>query len=270
MNTLVKIFFILFLLSSISIAGNYLLIQKGNSVYVPAGCQICSDNIIVEEGASFITEDSLGTCENDIITKLGKTLPLTELLSFTANIDGQKNILLKWNTKSGFGNQTFEIERSDYEKSGFEKIGIITANRNTNFKGTYSYVDKMIQLDRSYYYRIKQINMDSSFIILNTIKVELPSLSNFYLSQNYPNPFNPATKIKYKIPFTISEESRNFNVQIKIFDLLGREIKTLVNKEQPPGNYEVELNGTDLPSGIYFYKLKAGNFTQTKKMILLK
>jgi hypothetical protein len=270
MNNFVKIVFLLFLFPCISNAGNYLLIKKGNSIYLPSGCKFCSDNIIVEEGASFITEDSLGICDNDIITRLGKTLPSAELISFTAHIDEQKNVLLKWETKNGFGYQVYEIERSDSDKSGFERIGIVTANGNTNYKRNYSYVDKMIQLNKNYYYRIKQINMDSSFSILNTIKVALPSQSNFYLSQNYPNPFNPTTKIKYKIPSTNQEESRNLNVQLKIYDLLGREIKTLINKEQPPGEYEIELNCAELSSGIYFYKLKAGNFIQTKKMILLR
>ncbi len=85
----------------------------------------------------------------------------------------------------------------------------------------------------------------------------------FSLSQNYPNPFNPNTVIKYQLP--ISSQ-----VAIKVYDLLGNEIKTLVNEEKPAGFYEVEFNASNLSSGFYIYKITAGNFIQTKKMIVLK
>jgi hypothetical protein len=87
--------------------------------------------------------------------------------------------------------------------------------------------------------------------------------SAFQLLPNYPNPFNPTTTIKYQIP------ELSF-VTIKVYDALGNEVITLVNEEKPIGNYEVEFSATGLPSGIYFYQLKTNNFTQTKKMILLK
>ncbi len=83
------------------------------------------------------------------------------------------------------------------------------------------------------------------------------------LSQNYPNPFNPATTINYSIPQT------NF-VTLKIYDILGREISTLVNQEKLPGNYEVKFDGSKLASGVYFYRLQAGSFSDTKKLLLLK
>jgi hypothetical protein len=86
---------------------------------------------------------------------------------------------------------------------------------------------------------------------------------DFHLSQNFPNPFNPSTKIRYSIP-------QSSGVVIKVFDMLGKEIATLVNEEKPIGTYTIEFNATNLPSGIYFYQLQAPNFTQTKKMILLK
>jgi hypothetical protein len=86
---------------------------------------------------------------------------------------------------------------------------------------------------------------------------------SFYLNQNYPNPFNPHTKIKYSVPQTSK-------VQIKVFDVLGKELETLVNEEKPAGSYEIDFNASELPSGVYFYQLKAGKFIQTKKMILLR
>jgi hypothetical protein len=83
------------------------------------------------------------------------------------------------------------------------------------------------------------------------------------MEQNYPNPFNPSTKIKYSVP-------QSSNVVIKIFDVLGNEIETLVNEEKSTGTYELTWYATNLPSGVYFYQLNAGSFVETKKMLLLK
>jgi hypothetical protein len=85
----------------------------------------------------------------------------------------------------------------------------------------------------------------------------------YSLSQNYPNPFNPTTKIYFSIP-------KSNNVTLKIYDIVGKEVETLINKEMSPGNYSIDFNATKLSSGIYFYKLTSANFTQTKKMILVK
>jgi hypothetical protein len=90
---------------------------------------------------------------------------------------------------------------------------------------------------------------------------EVPT--DFTLYQNYPNPFNPSTKIRFVIP-------KSSFVNIKVYNVLGKEIVTLINEERPAGNHEVEFSGTDLPSGVYFYKLQTGSFIQTKKMILLR
>ncbi len=87
--------------------------------------------------------------------------------------------------------------------------------------------------------------------------------TEFLLSQNYPNPFNPSTKIRYSIP-------QSSNVIIKVFDILGNEIETLVNEEKPVGTYEITWYAENLPSGIYLYKLQAGNYLETRKMILMK
>jgi len=105
-------------------------------------------------------------------------------------------------------------------------------------------------------------------LVINVENIENSFVNDFRLDQNYPNPFNPVTKIKYEIP----GQARNDNalVTLKVYDILGREVATLVNEEKPAGEYEVEFNGSALTSGIYFYQLKAGEFSETKKMILLK
>ena len=107
--------------------------------------------------------------------------------------------------------------------------------------------------------------------IVDTVDNEIPT--EFKLLQNYPNPFNPTTTINYQIP-------RTSFVSLKVYDILGREVATLVNEEKPAGNYEVKFSakggsssggdGNDLSSGIYFYKLKTGTYTSVKKMILMK
>ncbi len=92
--------------------------------------------------------------------------------------------------------------------------------------------------------------------------------NEFVLEQNYPNPFNPSTTIKYSIP-DVGTENFRF-VQLKIYDILGREVAVLVNQRQAAGNYEVELDAREMTSGVYFYKLQSGEFVQSRKMILLK
>jgi len=87
--------------------------------------------------------------------------------------------------------------------------------------------------------------------------------SEYRLMNSYPNPFNPSTSIQYAIG------SSQF-VQLKVYEVLGNEIATIINEEQPAGSYEVHFNAANLPSGVYFYKLSAGNFFETKKMILLR
>ena len=113
---------------------------------------------------------------------------------------------------------------------------------------------------------------------LTFIEVELnPTQPNsFLLSQNYPNPFNPTTKIKYSVPTgTLRQAQSDIRVTLKVYDLLGREVATLVNEEKPAGEYEVTFDShsseaRNLVSGIYFYQLQAGSFVETKKMILIK
>ena len=95
----------------------------------------------------------------------------------------------------------------------------------------------------------------------------------FTLYQNYPNPFNPTTKIKYSIPSVISiptGQERNLNVVLKVYDVLGNDVATLVNEEKSAGNYEVSFDAANQSSGVYFYQLKVGNYFETKKMILLR
>jgi hypothetical protein len=101
------------------------------------------------------------------------------------------------------------------------------------------------------------------FDIVTGVDDERLSVKEFYLSQNYPNPFNPRTHFEFRIA--------DFGfVTLKVYDVLGNEVAILVNEEKPAGIYEVEFSADGLTSGIYFYKLTSGNFSQTKKMLLMK
>ena len=103
---------------------------------------------------------------------------------------------------------------------------------------------------------------DTAFISgIHKISNEIPE--SYQLSQNYPNPFNPTTKIQYQI-------TKNSHVELKVFDATGNQIATIVNEQQTPGTYEAEFDGTNFASGVYFYKITAGDYTQTKKMVLIK
>ena len=114
-------------------------------------------------------------------------------------------------------------------------------------------------------------------IVLKRVKTTLVSvkqdknlLVDFSLEQNYPNPFNPATTIKYSIPAFLNPSKGGTLVQLKVYDILGREISMLVNEEQKPGYYEIKWDASNQPSGVYFYRITAGNYVETKKMILMK
>lgn len=106
---------------------------------------------------------------------------------------------------------------------------------------------------------------------INQITSQIPS--QFSLSQNYPNPFNPATKIKFQIPLlrgVDAEGDRGVFVQISVHDILGREVAVLVNEQLVPGTYEVDWDGSAFPSGVYFYTITSGEYSETRKMVLLK
>ncbi len=144
----------------------------------------------------------------------------------------------------------------------WENIGFVVGHGNSNSPKTYSFTDDSPLGGSKFQYRLKQIDTDGKYEYSDEIEVEIIP-SKFALYQNYPNPFNPSTKIKYQIPEV------SF-VTLKVYDVLGKEVAALVNEEKQAGNYEVEFNAINLPSGIYFYRLQTGNFVATKKMVLMK
>jgi len=189
----------------------------------------------------------------------GSLVVSVELVYFSAIVNDDV-VELNWMTSTETNNKGFEVQRS--RGGEFETIGFVEGNGTTTESQSYSYLDKNV-VSGKYKYRLKQLDYDGSSNYSNEIEVQVTSPSTFSLEQNYPNPFNPSTKIKYSIP-------RSSDFVLKIFDVLGREITTLVNEVKSTGIYELEFDASNLPSGTYFYQLRAGSFIETKKMILIK
>ena len=188
------------------------------------------------------------------------TIPV-ELTSFTANLSSNE-VILNWTTATELNNHSFEIERST-DKSNWRMIGFIEGHGSTTESQQYSFSDDLSDISSSkFYYRLKQIDFNGTFEYSDVIEV-LISPSTFSLSQNYPNPFNPSTTISYQI----KEQGL---VQVKIFNLIGQEVATLVNEVKSAGTFKINWNADKFPSGVYFYQLQAGSFTQTNRMILMK
>jgi len=188
-----------------------------------------------------------------------------ELSTFNARVI-KNDVHLSWQTKTKVNSYKFKIERISSEDMIWKNIGEVKVSDNSNSPKFYSFKDKNLA-GGIYSYRLKIIYNDNSFEFSDEIHTEINYTDNFELSQNFPNPFNPSTIITYKLP------EKSF-VSLKVFNVLGNEITTLVNEEKPAGIHNVKFDVLELPkelsNGTYFYRLKVGNFTETKKMIYIK
>ncbi|MBK8981830.1 MAG: T9SS type A sorting domain-containing protein [Ignavibacteria bacterium] len=199
----------------------------------------------------------------DDIRGLGYIDPIlpVELTSFTSSING-RNVELNWTTSFETNNSGFEIERS-LVNSVWSKVGRVNGNGTTTSSVNYSFTDKGLSTG-NYNYRLKQIDFNGNFEyfnLSNEVIVGIPA--KFDLSQNYPNPFNPSTTINYDLPI-------DGIVSIKLFDVSGKEVASIVNEVKTAGYYSVNFNAGNLSSGVYFYTITAGSFAETKKMALIR
>ena len=186
-----------------------------------------------------------------------------ELTSFTALISN-KGVKLTWITATELNNRGFYIERANSKTSAiWETINFIKGAGSTTVTQNYFAADNT-PLSGTSYYRLKQVDYDGSFTHSNAAEVINNNvIENFVLEQNYPNPFNPSTKISW--------QSSIGSIQVlKVYDLIGNEVATLLNEFKEAGSYEIEFNAINLPSGVYLYKLETGNVVQTKKMVLIR
>ncbi len=176
------------------------------------------------------------------------------------------------------------VNQANLNKKGWQKIGTVYLSEGNK---------KVLKIDNTYLETGKYLTADAVMLMINrklspdvvitNVEDEKENIVNqpteFVLEQNYPNPFNPSTKIRFVIPNEVrnlqdfsSQASRNDNalVTLKVYDVLGKEVATLVNEEKPAGSYEVDFNANGLSSGVYFYQLRSGDFVQTNKMVLLR
>jgi photosystem II stability/assembly factor-like uncharacterized protein len=204
-----------------------------------------------------------------------------EIITLKADfVNGKVN--LNWQTATEVNNFGFEIERvitlRQAQSDNWQKIGFVAGHGNSNSPKDYSFVDSVPPCG-SLSYRLKQIDTDGNYKYSDIVNVEIELPKEFVLEQNYPNPFNPTTTIRYSIPAVTLRQSRlcrdqgDNSVTLKVYDVLGNEVATLVDEYKNAGSYEVEFNvgqTISLSSGMYFYRLQAGSFVQTKKFILIK
>ena len=223
---------------------------------------IIENDATVTEGIDSLTLTFEPNVTTNTFTYEVSTAVPVELTTFFGTVSGNV-VSLKWTTATEVKNYGFEIERSlSAPKTNWEKIGFINGNGNSNSPKEYSYTDKHLR-SGSYLYRIKQIDNDGSYDYSNTIELNVRIPVTLDLKQNYPNPFNPSTTISFTIP-------TSGDVYLKIFNSLGEEVAKLVNGYAEAGEYTLNFDAGDLPSGMYVYQLKTNESSLTKKMLLLK
>jgi len=210
-------------------------------------------------GSSFTANS--GPQGNFSIVRLTADDPIpVELTSFSASVAGN-NVILEWATATELNNLGFDVERKNLE-SVFEVVGFVGGSGSTTEPRNYSFTDDKIP-GGSYFYRLKQKDFDGSFEYSDEIEVDVTTPSVYALEQNYPNPFNPSTSIN----FSIGEPGI---VKLALYNLLGQEVKQLVNEFKEAGPHTITFDASSLTSGSYFYTLEISHFKQTKKMILAK
>lgn len=185
-----------------------------------------------------------------------------ELTGFTASVVNQ-NVNLNWITATELNNAGFEVQRTMVsDNPDWKVLGFVNGNGTSSNQHFYAFTDHNLSAGK-YLYRLKQIDFNGTYQFSDELEVNFIGADKFELSQNYPNPFNPATIIS----FTIS--NRQF-VTLKIYDILGNEVESLVNDYREPGTYNINFSAAGLPSGVYIYKIQAGAFSQSRKMTLIK
>ncbi|MCE1164566.1 MAG: T9SS type A sorting domain-containing protein [Bacteroidetes bacterium] len=227
--------------------------------HVAAGGNNVNPNV-TRSGLTGFSEFGIAGNSLDGNTLSNAPLPVT-LSSFTS-IVRDDNVRLAWSTSSEINNTGFGVERKTGE-SGWVRIGFAEAKGGLNVSANYTFEDKNLQSGK-YSYRLKQTDNNGNyeyFELNGNVIVGAPS--KFGLEQNYPNPFNPATTIRFNIP----EQSV---VALKIYDIAGRVVATLLNGKVEAGYYSIPFRADNISSGIYFYTLDAGKYKETKRMTVIK
>lgn len=187
------------------------------------------------------------------------TIPV-EFTSFSAQTS-ENSVTLSWATATETNNYGFEVQRSTDNKN-FVSLGFVQGKGTTTVPQSYIFTDRT-DIKAKIYYRLKQIDLDGKFNLSKVIEVDANLPTQFSLSQNYPNPFNPSTAINFSVP-------QAADVNITVYNTSGEAVATIANGVFEPGFHQVVWNAQGITSGVYFYTIKAGNFTETKKLMLMK
>lgn len=227
-----------------------------------------------DEGSGSVAADSSGSHFNLTLVNspvwgglTDGTLPV-QATDFVAKAD-VGSVRLSWKTESEVNIAGFNILRKDPAAvmftliAGYANIGDLKGMGTSSTGKGYSYTDSKVKLGSTYQYKIQSVDVTGTTEDLTTLSVTVDAPKSYAMYQNYPNPFNPTTVIMYQLP-------TNSFVTLKVYDIIGREVSTLVNEQKSMGQYEVTFDGSNLASGVYFYRLQAGSFVQTKKLVLLK
>jgi hypothetical protein len=196
-------------------------------------------------------------------------LPI-QLSSFVASVAVAGQAGLRWTTLSEINNYGFEVQKAADRSSAFQTISgaFVSGNGTSLVKHDYSYVDKAYLSGNVY--RLKQVDLDGTghftdavdpLAVTGVAGKVLPT--EYSLSQNYPNPFNPSTVIEFALP-------KDAHVTLEVYNILGQKVATLVDDVRPAGYHSVKLDGTNLASGMYLYRLSTGQQTFLKKLLLMK
>jgi len=209
--------------------------------------------------------------QNGWLARVPNTPLPIQLASFTGSFVAQYSVLLQWRTLSELNTYGFEVQRRSSAQLSFETLpnSFIPGHGTTVEPHDYEYLDTTAWGDH-WFYRLKVINLDGGSFYSDPIQVRaVTSVNEIYqpdkveLLQNYPNPFNPSTAILFSV------QEKGF-VKLAVYNTLAKEIDVLVDKVLTPGRYSVRWDASDFSSGVYFYRLSAGNFTAVRKLLLLK
>ena len=222
--------------------------DNGSAIDIQFGGDVCAD--VISINGSFTGTGTICT----------GALPVTISL-FTALSD-KNNVTLTWKTESELNNSGFDIERKA-ENENWRKVGFLQGSGTTSQPVEYTYSDKKL-MPGIYNYRLKQIDYNGNFEYFNLPASVLISKPKTYsLGQNYPNPSNPKTNIDFQLPEKVF-------VNISVYNLIGQLVTTLVNSEMEAGIFSIEFDGSHLSSGSYIYRLTAGEFSEVKKLMIIK
>jgi hypothetical protein len=206
-----------------------------------------------------------------IVVRFGGDPVPIQLSAFSAHALSASAVRLDWTTLSETNNYGFEVQKSQSQRESFVTLanGFVAGNGTTVNPHTYTFTDLQVT-PGVWYYRLKQIDLDASVhytepvtvnVVTDVDELAVPVRSN--LDQNYPNPFNPSTVIRYALTHRTA-------VKLVVFNTLGQLVATLFDGEQGPGYHEARFDAAGLPGGVYFYRITADDFTQTKKLTLLR